>query len=252
MGPFAQPPPGPRHAAWPPAPPGKKANLALLFGALGVTGLGAPLAVPAVVLGVLARRDIARGLAPSSGAPRAAAGILLGFVGAAMAVVALSVLGEAAVPSPAEAIEPIATAEPVSTLEVVEVTPLRPLAAQLREIGERAGGRTLILQTTLRGSSECEAVARAFGDTRVQGALAGVTLVRVDLLAFERELQALRVETRSAPWFYRFDARLRLLDAIHASEWDENVPERIAPVLRAFAAGRLRARRSPPPAGLAP
>lgn len=236
--------------AAPEPPPDGVATMSLVFGALAVTCAGALCAVPAIVLGLIARRDIAKGRAPKSGAPRAAGGILLGFVGMALTVVALSVF---AVPTaePRAHEDVPASAGARAALEVVDVSAARPLSTQLREIARDAPGRTLILQTSVRGSSECDALARAFRDARMKVALAGITIVRVDLGAFERELQALRVETASAPWFYRFDADLRWLDAISASEWDENVPERMAPVLRAFAAGRLQVRRAPPPAGVA-
>jgi hypothetical protein len=44
----------------------------------------------------------------------------------------------------------------------------------------------------------------------------------------------MRVETRSAPWFYRLDALGRPMDALSADAWDDNLPENMAPVLGAF------------------
>jgi hypothetical protein len=61
----------------------------------------------------------------------------------------------------------------------------------------------------------------------------------------------MRVETNAVPWFYMLDAAARPLDAINADEWDENVPENMAPVLAAFVKGSLGARRTPSPVGTA-
>jgi len=47
----------------------------------------------------------------------------------------------------------------------------------------------------------------------------------------------------SVPWFYKLDAMAHPVDSISADEWDENVPENMAPVLKAFAAGTLATRR---------
>ena len=58
----------------------------------------------------------------------------------------------------------------------------------------------------------------------------------------------MRVDTESAPWFYKLDAEAHApTDAISADEWDANVPENMAPVLGDFARGALGARRSPSP-----
>jgi hypothetical protein len=78
----------------------------------------------------------------------------------------------------------------------------------------------------------------------MQRALADVTLVRVDVDAFEDDLHAMRVETQSVPWFYKLDDSGRPTDAINADEWDENIPENMAPVLAKFVRGTLAARRA--------
>ena len=51
------------------------------------------------------------------------------------------------------------------------------------------------------------------------------------------------MDESTAPWFYLLDARGEPRDAISAEEWDDNDATQIAPVLRAFVRGRLRARR---------
>ena len=79
----------------------------------------------------------------------------------------------------------------------------------------------------------------------MQGALTKVDLVRVDVDDFDDELRAGGMLEDTLPWFYKVDATLHPVDAISAGEWDENVPENMAPVLKSFLAGTLRARRDP-------
>src|SRR4029079_10206756 len=135
------------------------------------------------------------------------------------------------------------------SLDVVDLDARTPLKAQLMEVSRSATGkgRTVMLQTYVRSSKECAEVAAALPDTRMQRALTNVTLVRVDIDVFENELSAMRVETESAPWFYKLDANARPTDAISADEWDANIPENMVPVLGDFARGALGSRRSPSP-----
>ena len=127
------------------------------------------------------------------------------------------------------------------------------LRTQLAEIAKTASskGRTVILQTYVRSSHECAEVAAALPDPKMQRALANVTLIRVDIDAFENELKALRVDTESVPWFYKLDAAAHPTDAISADEWDANIPDNMAPVLGDFVRGAPAARRSPSPIGTA-
>ena len=79
----------------------------------------------------------------------------------------------------------------------------------------------------------------------MQSALANVDLVRVDVDDFDEELRAAGMLERTLPWFYKIDATLHPVDAISAGEWDDNVPQNMAPVSKSFLAGTLRARRDP-------
>ncbi len=140
------------------------------------------------------------------------------------------------------------------SLDVVDIVPAKEtLRAQLVAIAESAATKShiVIVQTYARSSRECADVAAALADKRVQRALANVTLVRVDIEAFGPELDPMRVETESAPWFYRLDRYAIPTDAISADESDENVPENIAPILSEFARGTFGSRRSPSPIGTA-
>jgi hypothetical protein len=257
-----QPPWQVPHRPWPhaghgavSAPPprsARKAVTALLLGLFSVTCLGALAGIPAIVVGSLARKDIDRSGGRLTGSGMAAFGIVSGLFGTGLSLVlALMMLGGVvSAAKGADDDEPVAAAtQTVGAVDVVDLDRRRPLHAQLVGIAqaEAAKGRTVVLQTYVRSSKECAEVAAALPDTRMQRALANVTLVRVDLEVFTPELRAMRVDVTSAPWFYKLDGAARPTDAISAGEWDENVPENMAPVLERFVQGTLGRRRSPKP-----
>jgi hypothetical protein len=62
--------------------------------------------------------------------------------------------------------------------------------------------------------------------------LPNVTIVRVDIEEYQRDLGAMKVETRTAPWFYRLDAKGDPTDALSAENWE--TPENMAPLLGRF------------------
>lgn len=234
----------------------------LLLGLLSLVCIGPLAGLPAIVLGAMARRDIDRSEGRLDGRGLAASGIVMGLFGTGFGIVILLWLVGAAV-APEEP-EPVAVAPPTpllmmpsvdeavdeavparsptpapgvrsyGSLDVVDLDESRPLRTQLGEIVRRSRGRTVILQTVVRSSSTCADVAAALPDTRMQRALANVTLVRVDVDEYDRELKAMRVETKTAPWFYKLDAKGIPTDAISADAWEESVPENMAPVLGKF------------------
>lgn len=217
-----------------------------------MSGLGALTGLPAIILGATTRKEIDRAGGALTGKGLAAAGAVAGLFGTGIGfVVLLYAAGamlepleetKAAVPKPALT-EPAPNEPPAAlppgvraygSLEVVDLDRSRPLRGQLKEALERAKGRTVILQTFFSGSRECADIAQAMDDSRMQDALANVTLVRVDAEEYRRELRGMRVETLSAPWFYKIDAKGQPTDAISADAWDANIPENMAPVLGLF------------------
>jgi hypothetical protein len=278
MGPFH---PYARHA--PPPPPRRtegKAVASLLLGLFSLTCLGAFAGLPAIILGAMARRDIDRSNGWLVGRGLAAGGIVSGLFGTGFGfVLLLWVLSATFAPSAAEptaAIAPLAApppsavvapapptepsaplTSPISTrsygsLEVIDLDQSRPLRSQLGEIvqrihAEESGSprRTIVLQTYVRSSSACAAIDAALPDTRMQRALANVTLVRVDVDEYDRELGAMKVETKTAPWFYKLDAKGAPTDAISADAWEHDAPENMAPVLGKFMRRSAPARGKP-------
>lgn len=238
-----------------------RAVAAIILGvaSLGLAFFGALAGIPAIILGSIARREIDRSQGRRTGSGLAAAGVMTGLFGTGLGLVFTLGVVEASLPdrptaegtANASAATGAAPSPPIAsgtraygTLSVVDLDATQPLAPQLREVVDAAlaSHRTVVLQTYIRASKECSAVAAALPDRRMQLALADVTLVRVDIETFERDLRAMRVETRSAPWFYKLDGAARPTDGISAAEWDENVPENMAPILGPFVRGARRAK----------
>lgn len=241
-----------------------KAIVALVLGLLSMACLGAVAGLPAIILGAMARREIDQSNGQMEGRGLAAAGIVSGLFGTGLGIVlVLWVTSEVFAPStqpmatiaaPSAALtEPRSRSEEESaavvmqtsrptlpgthsygSLDVIDLDSSRPLRPQLSEIVARANGRTVVLQTVAPSSTACVAVAAALPDHRMQHALANVTLVRVDVEEYKRDLSAMKVETRSAPWFYKLDTKGAPTDAINADAWDANLPENMAPVLGTF------------------
>lgn len=241
----------------PPVPNEGKAVAAFALGVTSLLCLGAFTGLPAIILGALARRDIERSGGAVRGGQMAASGIVLGLFGTGLSLLvaafALSGLAEAFVPSATtETAAPVAVPVAAGThaygsLVVVDLDESESLRAQLAEqlTVAAAKHRTVVLQTYAKRSRECAEIAASLPDRRMHKALAGVTLLRVDVEAYEDELRAMRVDTEQVPWFYKLDSAARPTDAVSADEWDENVPENMAPVLGAFVHGTLGPRRTP-------
>lgn len=264
----------PAHATLEPRPDGR-ALPSLVLGLLSLT-LGFPAALPALALGLAARRAIERARGGVGGYGVATAGVLTGALGSAVGMVQLAAavalvvaaarpparLAETA-PFPAEApvvapVEPkIAAPAPLvrgyGALEVVELDARRPYRVQLGQIAERARrqSKLVVVQTSAKRCAACAELDRALPHAAMQAALRDVILVRADVETFSDDLEADRIETAASPWFFKIDAQLRPSDAMSADEWDENSPEAMAQVLGAFCRGRLRERRVPPPTSIA-
>lgn len=259
----APPPPSVRSAALlEPARSDHRATGALVLGVLSMTCLGFLAGIPAIVLGAMSRKEIDRSQGALSGRGIAAGGIVTGLFGTGISLIVLVTLLSGVIesvnpPEPRTAsplrVPVAAGTRSYGSLDVVDLDTKTPLKGQITEIARVAASksRTVMLQTYVRSSKECAEVAAALPDTRMQKALTNVTLVRVDVDAFEDELKDMRIETESAPWFYKLDANAHATDAISADEWDANIPENMAPVLQDFAKGALGSRRTPSPVGTA-
>jgi hypothetical protein len=132
-------------------------------------------------------------------------------------------------------------------LRLVDVIPgkagLRHALEGQQKSAQTARERLLLFVVTTN-CLPCNGVALALRDSRMQSALGGVRLVRVDVSDFRVELAALGIPTDSVPGFALLSTEgLRPMDFVHGGEWDADVPENIAPVLGAFVRGKYTERR---------
>jgi hypothetical protein len=256
------------------------AVIALVVGLLGFCfwGIGG---IVSIVLGVVARREINRSEGREGGSGLALAGIVLGVLNVGSGVVAAGVaiammtLGTATTPGggvpvarPAPA--PTASAAPnfhadpeprsreratyergvrettLGKVRLVDVSPEKMglrRALEQQQASARAARERLLLFVVTADCRPCNGVALALTDPRMQTALAGVRLVRVEGNAWRVELAALGVPIDSVPGFALLSDSLSPIDFVHGGEWDADIPENIAPVLGAFVRGRYLERR---------
>lgn len=281
---FGSPPGFPAFAAPMPQTDGR-AGIALVLGILSMTCAGFVAGIPAVILGLLAKRDIDRSGGARTGIGLALGGVVTGVIGtlASAAITLLVVAGIASgaseasntpaphaapqddrsdlVPEPDHAQNPKnqpkqGTAVPsapgakmVGSVQLVTLDPDddRDLEDLLDAAAASAHGRTVVVQTSATWCGPCKEFETSLSDPRMQRALTNVTIVKVDVDAFKDDLKAMNIVTKSVPWFYKMDGELRPVDAISAGEWDANIPANMAPVFEAFLAGRLTKRREPSP-----
>ncbi len=247
--------------------------VALVFGPVG--------AIAAVLFGVAALREISasRGLAKG----RRLAGF--GVVGGAVATVAWGAMLAMALlarrPAPMDGPAPRAEmserrTEPVPAPDLVPSVPAPtpaggtvPKATEVHKVGhvtvvdvgvssksladelakQRAiaakAQENLVVMLTGDPCAPCRGVDQSMQSSLVQAALAKVRLVRVDIDVFREDLDELRMPHERYPAFYLLGADLSPRDGIDGGEWDEDVPENIAPVLGAFVRGKYATRRTP-------
>jgi hypothetical protein len=249
-----------------------RATAALILGVISLV-TGAFAGVPAFILGSQARRDEERIRLLYPHVPRRVAGVALagmicGAVGTLLGVALIAGTGgywfaqhqlrEAhpayALHTPAASSSPRAAEhEPTSfgAIRVVDLAeddalPFRDrLKAELKTAHD--AGHPVLVETTASFCRSCDEINGALHQDPLQRALAGATLVRVDVETFEEELRAAGMWQDTVPWFYRLDSNMRPTDAISADEWDENTAENIAKVIGPFAHGTLPKRRTPSP-----
>ncbi len=115
-------------------------------------------------------------------------------------------------------------------------------AEQATAVAEK---QKLVLWIVTPECSPCNGIAAALPDRRLQRALDGVRLLRVDLREFSPDLERLGIPTEKIPGFALLGPDLRPLDFVDGGEWDADIPVNIAPVLGAFVRGTYTKRRQP-------
>jgi thiol-disulfide isomerase/thioredoxin len=261
----------------------EKAIVALVLGALSVFCFGPLTGIPAIIVGVLSRKSIAAANGTKTGGGLAMTGIVAGvasIVLTASAVAAIALAGASASHDARDdeqafagdtdetegdsedegdeaqeglGVRPrrgaVAAETSVEKIDALEVVDLHPGSGALRDqlvaqlARSQASKRTMLVQTTAEWCKPCQEINDSLEDSRMNRALANVSLVRVDIDEFGDELKPLRLPATSVPWFVLLGADLKLKDAISAGEWDDNIPANMAPVLSKFLSGKLKVRR---------
>lgn len=240
---------------------------------MGIAGMAA------VVLGIVALSEIRRSEGRLHGDGAAIAGIALGVlhlgglaIGLALYITALAgskggptlsppALPAPAVPFPAPAPVPAnpeqsggkttdATTRATKFGEVTLVDPgsgAGTLDVLLREERTRADAekQKLLVWVSSPDFPSCNGVSVALRDPRVQKALAGVRILRLDVNDYYVELARIGLPVKVIPGFALMTPEGRPLDYVNGGEWDADVPENIAPVLGNFIHGRYTRRRNP-------
>ena len=108
----------------------------------------------------------------------------------------------------------------------------------------------LLLWLVVQDCKSCNAVEAALSSVEVQHALTKSRLVRLDAVEFLAELSRIGVPMDAFPAFVLLGRDGHAADYLHDGEWDEDIPENIAPVLKSFVEGTYSRRRSPWHGGL--
>ncbi len=239
----------------------------------------------ALVLGVAARGEIRNSHGRLTGGALATVGIVLGVVNLSLSALALigviaaldapkrpaapspgplaTLPSAPLVPAPSSASPDAGNAGPargnrsldestitttVGSLTLVDVGPgSTSLAAELDGVVQAAAaaGQRVVVWVVWPGCEPCNGVALALADERMQRALQGVRLVRVDATEFGRDLGRLGIPTNPVPGFALLGPRHRPTDYVDGGEWDEDIAANIAPVLGGFVRGSYSKRRRP-------
>lgn len=250
-----------------------------IFGTLcffwGIAGIGS------IVLGMVGHSEIKRSEGRQHGSGLAIAGIVLGVLHIVALIVGMAVLFTLAAskstpafaaPTPPAFVPPVPpTVAPAPAAKAAD----EPGAAS-RESGTRTtrfGGLTLVdpgtdaptlaalleseqaeasdaneklvLFLTVPDCSPCTGVSIALANKRLQTALNGVRLVRIDARDYHVELSRRGFPIDSMPGFALIGSRGEPTDYVNGGEWDADIPENIAPVLGSFVRGTYRQRRNP-------
>jgi hypothetical protein len=152
---------------------------------------------------------------------------------------------EAAKPAATTGLTPNAKITSHADFVMVDLAPDDgPLRAQVLGWLGNAKDRIFMVETTAKWCRPCIGFTKYAGDPQMTKALAGVTLARIDIDQFdEDEIKSVGLSAAEVPWFVLFDDELAIQDAITSGEWDDDVPENMAPVLGAFAHGTYTNRR---------
>lgn len=136
----------------------------------------------------------------------------------------------------------------IGDLVLVEVSPdvgsLDDELQHQRAIARERGQRVLVW-VVIADCKPCTAFENALSSTEVQHALAHARIVRLSAVDFLAELSRLGLPMDAFPAFLLVGPDGLPTDYVDGGEWDDDVPQNIAPVLKSFMEGTYRHRRAP-------
>jgi hypothetical protein len=106
-------------------------------------------------------------------------------------------------------------------------------------------GQRLLLWLVVPECKPCGAFEAVLASSEMQQALAKVRVVRLSAMDFGAELARVGIPVEAFPGFALVGPDGYALDYLHGGEWDADVPQNIAPVLKSFVDGTYAHRRSP-------
>ncbi len=291
MSPYAYPP-RPPNAAYPggvyPTSTDGKATISLILGIMSIVCCtGILTGIPAIILGALSRRDIAKSQGALGGEGMAIGGIVTGGIAVVGSILYflfyVGMIGAVAATAPATPPPPPYIPPPTYTPYATGTTTTAPTASSLPpvapvtgtiavhdahrsghsslhsaialELGEaKDDGAKLLVVAVSPTCPACDEFFGELGSIELQKALPNVNILRIDVIEWKSELAGLGMDNKGVPWFYRFDDSLKLLGAISADEWGDNTADNIAPVLGPFVKGtyKPKAPLASPDAGVIP
>lgn len=134
-------------------------------------------------------------------------------------------------------------AAPEPEVPAVRVVELLPAEGQLQTLllmeqtTARAEGRAAFVQLYADWCAPCVSLRNAMSDARMQEAFRGVHLVRLSFDAWQVPLRRMLPSPEAAPSvpaFFEVGPNGELGRSIDGTAWGEDVPENMAPVLRAY------------------
>ncbi len=136
----------------------------------------------------------------------------------------------------------------VGVLTLVDIEPdivsLDDELEHQRRIALRAHER-LLVWLVVPDCKPCRAVESALASPEMQMALARTRIVRLNATDFIPELSRIGVPIDAFPGFALLGPDGHATDYVHGGEWETDIPQNIAPVLKSFVEGTYVHRRNP-------
>ena len=151
---------------------------------------------------------------------------------------------------PSGAVPQQTTSANVGAIPVVEIgVKERSLqAALMREVkAAKDAGKQALVMTTRSSCVPCNGFMTSLPDPKMQEALSEIRLIRVDVEVFREDLEKLHFETAILAGFFLLTPDGQPRDGINGGEWDADIPQNIAPVMKPFVRGEYKTRKHPFP-----